>query len=93
MNSAVDITTLKDVLKKKTVRVLFIKKDGTERTMNCTLRKDILPKFKQKDGEDKTTKKINTSILSVWDIENNGYRSFKIDSVIDYHVVEEGYEL
>jgi predicted DNA-binding transcriptional regulator YafY len=29
----------------------------------------------------------------VWDVEKSAFRSFKLDSVINYEVLEEGYEL
>jgi hypothetical protein len=57
--------------------VKFTKVDGEHRNMLCTLREDKLP-------EKKTTtrsKKPNDSILSVWDLEKNDWRAFKIDNV------------
>ena len=33
-------------------------------------------------------KKENLDVLSVWDLDNNGWRSFRLDSVTDYQVVE-----
>lgn len=70
---------LKDVLQTGTAEVTFTKKDGTERVMKCTLRPELLPV--QEITENKQTKKKNDTILSVFDVENNGWRSFTIRTV------------
>lgn len=74
---------LKTTLKASTVNVVFIKKDGTERTMLCTLNPDLLPA--QTDIEEVVQKKTpNPDVLAVWDIENAGWRSFRYDSIIGF---------
>jgi hypothetical protein len=82
--------TLKDLLKKKVVNVKFKKKDGSERVMKCTLLSDLVPIYEKKTER---TRPENEGTLAVWDLEKEAFRSFKIDSVIDYHTIEEGYEL
>ena len=82
---------LKDLLKKKIVSVTFLKTDKTERKMLCTLKEDVLPVVESK--EPKRTKKDNDNVLAVWDLEKEAFRSFRVDSVTDYQVVTEGYEL
>ncbi len=82
---------LKDLLKKKIVSVTFLKTDKTERKMLCTLKEEILPVVESK--EPKRTKKDNDNVLAVWDLEKEAFRSFRVDSVTDYQVVTEGYEL
>jgi len=82
---------LKDLLKKKIVSVTFVKTDKTERKMLCTLKEDVLPVVESK--EPKRTKKDNDNVLAVWDLEKEAFRSFRVDSVTDYQVVTEGYEL
>lgn len=71
-------------LKKNVIKVTFTKVNGDERVMRCTLHDSILPE--QTIGGIK--KKENLDVLSVWDLDNNGWRSFRLDSVIDYQVVE-----
>lgn len=61
------------------VTVVFTKTDGTERTMKCTLDPSILPKQEIKEGA--TPKKQNDSVLAVYDIEVQGWRSFRLKSV------------
>jgi hypothetical protein len=70
---------LKGVLTVQPATITFTKKDGTERVMNCTLRSDMLPAVEIK--EDKTPRKQNDSVLSVYDIDAQGWRSFTLSSV------------
>jgi hypothetical protein len=81
---------IKDLLKRKIVNVKFKKKDGSERTMKCTLLSDLVPVYEKKTER---TRPENEGALAVWDLEKEAFRSFKVDSVIDYQVLEEGYEL
>lgn len=66
-------------LKKGVVGVTFTKKDGTERTMMCTLDVDVIPNDFAPKGEDKRAK--NDEALAVFDVEKEGWRSFRWDSV------------
>ena len=59
------------------VRVVFTKKDGTERTMLCTLTN--IPAEHQPKNQDKEYSK---EVLRVFDTENQGWRSFRLDSII-----------
>ncbi len=70
---------LKGVLTVQPATITFTKKDGTERVMNCTLRADMLPAVEIK--EDKAPRKQNDSVLSVYDIDAQGWRSFTINAV------------
>mgnify|MGYP003660898410 CR=1 FL=1 len=56
------------------ISVLFTKKDGTERLMECTLHEDYVPEIKG-------TKAINPDVIAVYDIEAEGWRSFRWDSI------------
>ena len=85
-----DKQTLKDLLKRKVLKVSFKKKDGSERIMKCTLLADMVPIYEKKTER---TKPENENTLAVWDLEKDAFRSFKLESIIDYSVVEEGYEL
>lgn len=76
-------TFLRDQLKTKVLKVNFIKKDGTVRDMLCTLNPDLLPA--QIDIEESVQKKTqNPDILAVYDLEKEGWRSFRYDSVIGF---------
>ena len=56
----------------------FTKSDGTEREMRCTLREDLIQSTEKKTER---SKKENTDVMSVWDLEKSAWRSFRLDSV------------
>lgn len=64
--------------------ITFIKNDGTERVMRCTLDPVVLPKAEIK--EDKKPRKKSDTTLAVYDIESNGWRSFVLKSVKSVHL-------
>lgn len=76
---AYDKNTILEAARQGVITVRFTKKNGDERIMKCTLLSEYLPQ--QKDIEEVSTKE-NTDFLAVWDVEVNGWRSFRIDSVI-----------
>ena len=67
------------VFKTNKVQVIFTKSDGTERTMNCTLREDITVPYEKKTDK---VKVLNLDIVPCWDIDKGEWRSFKISSLI-----------
>ena len=82
---------LKDLLKQNVVSISFTKTDGADRTMLCTLKSDLLPVVEAKEGAKK--KAENENVLSVWDLEKDAFRSFRLSALNSYVVVEEAYEL
>lgn len=70
---------LKERLKNETLQVSFAKKDGTERTMRCTLSANLLPVSEEKTS----TRSVPTSSLAVFDLDKQEWRSFRWDSIID----------
>ncbi len=65
-----------DKLKKDVYEVDFIKKDGSIRKMICTLQPHMLP---ETNG---TKRKLPENLVTVFDLENEGWRSFYTDKVI-----------
>jgi hypothetical protein len=61
------------------VEVLFTKKDGSQRTMLCTLSESKIPADKQPKSE--TQSSTVGSAVRVFDLEKNEWRSFRWDSV------------
>ena len=62
--------------------VLFVKKDGTDRLMKCTLNYDYIPEdMKPLNllGGENVLK--NLDILKVFDTEKQGWRSFTVENV------------
>jgi hypothetical protein len=77
-------TELREHLHTGVVKVIFTKKDGTDRTMMATLNEDLIPEDKKPKG---TGKKVdNGNTFSVYDVEADGWRSFNYDTVkeVDY---------
>lgn len=70
---------VRDTLRASIATVIFEKVDGTERKMRCTLQESFLPA--QTVDATKETKKDNENTLAVWDLDNGGWRSFRIDSI------------
>jgi hypothetical protein len=74
-----NLNQLKQSLESGIVTVVFEKADGTLRKMRCTLQADILPPRVLQ--EDESSRAENLDRLAVWDIENGGWRSFRMDSI------------
>ena len=82
---------LKD-LRENVIEVFFTKVGGAERVMLCTLKPNLLPpKYLEEKEEEKTFHKQNPDVIAVWDLQNNAWRSFRIDSVM-YVQIKDGYE-
>ena len=77
---------LKEVFSKNIVTITFKKVDGSERVMKCTLDPNFLP------GRDKPTsskkKTENENVLPVWNIDEQEFRSFRVDSLISYEIIK-----
>jgi len=71
-------------LKKNVMRVTFTKVNGEERVMRCTLHDSVLPE----QPISGIKKKENQDTLSVWDLDNDGWRSFRLDSIKEMKVIE-----
>jgi hypothetical protein len=69
---------LQTQLQSEILEVTFTKVNGDKRVMNCTLMEGILP---TNISENKSDKKVNETILSVWDVDAKGWRSFRMDTV------------
>ena len=82
-----DIQTLSksnvlNMLQNGIVNVKFTKADGSERLMKCTLAEGIVkPHEKETDRE----KAANNNIISVWDVEKDAWRSFRLDTVLEIY--------
>lgn len=65
--------------------VTFEKIDGTVRDMRCTL----IPSYiLTEQTKTHVPRKQNDEVLAVWDLDKNSWRSFRLDSVINYNVME-----
>jgi hypothetical protein len=80
--SLADRDYLVEQLHSMILEIDFTKRDGSRRTMKCTLRGDKLPP-PEKPVIDltKPERKENLEVISVYDLEAKGWRSFRIDSI------------
>lgn len=76
---------LKESLFKSVAKVVFNKSDGSIREMVCTLMPKYLP---EQIAEKTNTRKDNDSVLAVWDIEKESWRSFRLDSIVDVEYIK-----
>jgi hypothetical protein len=87
-------TIIKD-LRKNVIEVTFTKVNGEARIMRCTLKPALLPeKYRVDLNEQKNEKEFhqtNPDVIAAWDMNERGWRSFRIDSVIHIHDVSEHY--
>ena len=83
---------LKD-LRKYVIEVTFTKVNGENRVMRCTLRPELLPtRYAEQDLEEEIKfHQEHPSVISAWDIQKGGWRSFRIDSVSYVQNVDEAY--
>ena len=59
-------------------KITFVKKDGTERIMNCTLKSNLTEVYEKKTDR---VKESNPDICPVFDLDLKAWRSFRFDSV------------
>ena len=78
---------LKELLNEGVVNVTFIKVDGTERTMPCTLNPALIPaEHAPKSPTDAHTKRSEAA-QPVYVTDAKGWRSFRWDSVQSFELV------
>jgi hypothetical protein len=72
-----------DMLKREIVDIEFKKLSGDVRVMTCTLNPTSLPPAKAEDPlSQKKVREINQDVCAVFDTINQGWRSFRWDSLI-----------
>lgn len=70
---------LKERLGVGVVKIAFEKADGTLREMNATLDPQVLPEPVASDEEINRNRAPNEEVQVVWDVDANGWRSFRWD--------------
>ena len=83
---------LTEMLDFNTITVTFVKKDGSERVMNCTTSKKIVPQEPViEDTVPKKEKQKNDDVKPVYDIDSKAWRSFRWDAVkrIEFNIGKE----
>jgi hypothetical protein len=79
--------TYRENLKEHVVEVTFTKVNGEQRVMQCTLRPDLIPAATKDDAiTQKKVRELNEEVMSVWDINAQGWRSFRVANVTQWIV-------
>lgn len=76
---------LQSLLRKNIVEVDFTKLDGDKRIMKCTKSFDIIPV----ENQPKSDKESKKGIITVWDLNAQGWRSFKYDRLNSIKTLED----
>jgi len=75
-----------DVLRSNVCRVVFRKKDGSERVMNCTLQSEVI------ETNNLTPKGTGVVVpetqVRCIDVDLMEWRSFNVDSVLKFEVID-----
>lgn len=86
---------LKDILVRSLQENVLIVKftkvsDGSIREMRCSLNKEVLPETMETGATDKISEGVvkteNPDVVVVYDLDKQGYRSFRVDSVISAEI-------
>ena len=81
---------LKKLLEQNVIVVDFTKLDGDKRVMTCTLREDMKPRATKVDPmSQKKIREISDAVVSVWDVNAQGWRSFRYDRINSVDIVDE----
>lgn len=75
-----DKSKLIDLLKEGVVTVEFTKVNGDYRKMDATLHAERMPEVVA-EVEEKAPRKKDETSLSVWDVNAEGWRSFRWDKI------------
>src|SRR5210317_669815 len=80
---------LKNLLEQNVLVVDFTKLNGDKRVMTCTLRDDIKPRATKTDTlSQKAVREVSDAVVSVWDVNAKGWRSFRYERINSVTIVE-----
>lgn len=79
---------LRGLLQSNLLKILFVKKDGTEREIYCTLMPETIKNTFSSDKE-KTNPQTQNRVLAVYDTKVQGWRSMIVENIISYSVVKQ----
>jgi hypothetical protein len=82
---------LQNILSQNVLVVDFTKLNGDKRVMTCTLREDMKPSATKDDTmSQKKVREINREeLVSVWDVNAKGWRSFRYNRINSVNIVDE----
>lgn len=71
------------VMRNERVNVCFVKADGTDRWMHCSLHPDLIPADKLQK-EEANPRKRSEEAMVVWDLDKQDWRSFRYDRIREF---------
>ena len=81
---------LKTLLEQNVLVVDFTKLNGDKRVMTCTLREDMKPRATNDDAmSQKKVREVSDAVVSVWDVNAKGWRSFRYDRINSVDLIDE----
>ena len=81
---------LKGLLEQNVLTVDFTKLNGDKRVMTCTLREDMKPRAAKDDAmSQKKVREVSDAVVSVWDVNAKGWRSFRYERINAVDIVDE----
>ena len=81
---------LKTLLEQNVLVVDFTKLNGDKRVMTCTLREDMKPRATKDDAmSQKAVREVSDAVVSVWDVNAKGWRSFRYERINSVDIVDE----
>ena len=81
---------LQNILRQNVLVVDFTKLNGDKRVMTCTLREDMKPPATKNDTmSQKKVRELNDEVVSVWDVNAKGWRSFRYARINSVEIVDE----
>jgi len=80
-NDDVSKQWLKSCLQTSVCTVTFTKKNGDDRVMKCTLDEQYFPVVQKEATEVAPVRQKSNEALSVYDVDAQGWRSFRYDSI------------
>ena len=72
-----------DILRQQVCQVRFIKVNGEERDMQCTLKEDLIPTEKKPKDDDQGVQ-ATIGVIKVFDVDQQDWRSFRVDNVTKF---------
>jgi len=73
-------------LKENVCSVIFEKRDNSVRQMHCTLNIKLAPWILKTKGKGAPR---HEGVIAVWDIEEMGWKSFRVKSVLQFDILKE----
>jgi hypothetical protein len=75
--------TLLAMLHCRVVEMKYRKVDGEVRVMRGTLKEELVPKLKIDDVYLDKEERSHSNLVTLWDLDVNGWRSVRTDRIID----------